>query len=1012
MNTRSVVRSLCLLAAASVPCVANAQSAGAAAAPGLAHLTQPLEAWRALHGPTWQIFGDPDTGFAQMLYGGNAAPAFLPRDDAQFIDLALSAVTQTSALLGIDASSLVPERAFFLPLGQIGSSDKVTVRLHQAISGVRVVGGYVNVLFDMQGRLLSVQTSGLPGLSSFDTRPGIDANRAARRATEAFRADTGLAASSVSTAELVIAQVERLKGRQGVLAWQVDARADLQDAQPEGFTYWIDARTGDVLRRESSIKNFDVTGTVVSNATPGLAPDTASNPPTQQAMKYLRVTSGSGNATTDANGNFTITGVNSPLAVTFTYNGTFNNVVNSAGASYTLTQTLQPNQGNTVVMNSAPTGTVTSQANAFRCVDHLRDWVRSVNPSDGTADFVVRSNTNLAQTCNAYYDGSSLNFFAPGGGCPNTAYSTVVSHENGHWLNDLYGTGNGSDGMGEGNADVWSMYSWETPIIAQDFFGPGTDIRTGLNTRQFCGDCCDGCYGEVHNDGEVWMGAAWKVRAHLQTTNGSAAGSLIANNIFLGWMNGYNQTQIKSVILTQWLTLDDNDGNLGNGTPHLADINQGFVDQGFPPFVPPYVTYGPVTLVQDQTCEGPSYPVTATIMANVAPPITSATLFWRSNGGAFSSVAMANSSGNDWTGSIPHVASPAKVEYYISATDNAAHSKTYPDTAPAALVGFTIGTPIVIFSDDFESAGDNGWTHGSVGDTSSSEDEWQHGTPLGRSGTSLGVSWTDPGAAASGTRCWGIDLGIGGSDGAYSPNVHPYLRSPVIDCSTSVGTQLRFKRWLTCEQGIYDHARILVNGTQVWTNPQSGHMLDTAWSTQTLDISALADGHASVTIQFDLMSDPGLQLGGWQIDDVTVLRYVAAPPCCAAANYCVTTPNSAGPGATIGWSGSTSIAANDFVLTASGCPANKLGLFIYGPNQSNLTLGNGIRCVGNPFFRLHAVNTTAGGTASFPVDYNNLPVGQPITPGSIENFQFWFRDPAAGGANSDLTNGLNAQFCP
>jgi hypothetical protein len=1013
MNTRVLARSLCLLAAASVPCVVSARSAGAAASPETpAHLAQPLEAWRALHGPTWQIVDDPGTGFAQMLYGGNAAPSFEPRDDAQFIDLAISAVTQTRALLGVDASSLVPERALFLPLGQIGSSDKVTVRLHQAIGGVPVVGGYVNVLFDTHGKLLSVQTSGLPGLSSFDVRPGIDADAARRRAAETFRADVGITASSVSTPALVIVQVERMKGRRGVLAWQVDARADLQDALPEGYTYWLDARTGAIVQRESSIKTFDVTGTVVSNATPGLAPDVATNPPTQQPMKYLTVTSGSGNATTDAIGHFTIPGVNSPLSVTFTYNGTFNHVLNNTGANYTLTQTLQPNQANTIVMNTPAVGTVTAQANAFNVVDHLRDWVRSVNPNDSTADFVVTSNTNLAQTCNAYYDGVSLNFYAPGGGCPNTAYSTVISHENGHWLNDLYGTGNGSDGMGEGNADVWSMYSWETPIIAQDFFGPGTDIRTGLNTRQFCGDCCGGCYGEVHADGEVWMGAAWKVRAHLQTTNGSASGSLIANDIFLGWMEGYNQTQIKSVILTQWLTLDDNDGNIGNGTPHLADINQGFVDQGFPPFIPPFITYGPVTSIPDQSCEGASYPVTATINANAAPPISSATLLWRANGGAFNSVPMTNTSGNDWTGSIPHVASPVKVDYYVTATDSAAHTRTYPDNAPTALLGFIVGTPIVLFSDDFESATDNGWTHGTVGDTSNPEDEWQHGTPLGRSGTSFGVQWTDPGAAASGTRCWGIDLGIGGSDGAYSPNVHPYLRSPVINCSSSIGTQLRFNRWLTCEQGIYDHARILVNGTQVWTNPQSGNFVDTAWSSQTVDISSIADGNASVTIQFDLQSDPGLELGGWQIDDVTLLRYVAAPPCCGASNYCVTTPNSAGPGATIGWSGTTSIAANNFVLTAAGCPANKLGLFIYGPNQSSLTLGNGIRCVGNPFFRLHAVTTTGAGTASYPVNYNTLPVGQPITAGSIENFQFWFRDPAAGGGNSDLSNGLNAQFCP
>src|SRR5204863_7678236 len=151
-------------------------------------------------------------------------------------------------------------------------------------------------------------------------------------------------------------------------------------------------------------------------------------------------------------------------------------------------------------------------------------------------------------------------------------------------------------------------------------------------------------------------------------------------------------------------------------------------------------------------------------------------------------------------GNIPAQVSPAHVDYYVTATDNAAHVKTYPDNAPTTLISFNIGLPVTIFSDNFESAGDNGWTHGSVGDTSNNQDEWQHGTPLGKSGSSFGVNWTDPAAAASGTRCWGIDLGIGGSDGAYSPNVHPYLRSPVINRSGSVGTTLRFQRWLTCDQ--------------------------------------------------------------------------------------------------------------------------------------------------------------------------------------------------------------------
>ena len=118
-------------------------------------------------------------------------------------------------------------------------------------------------------------------------------------------------------------------------------------------------------------------------------------------------------------------------------------------------------------------------------------------------------------------------------------------------------------------------------VVGQDFLGPGSNVRTGLNTHAFCGDKHPACYGEVHADGEPWMGAAWKVRNRLNITNGNAQGDLIANNIFLGWMNAYNQGEIKSLIESQWLALDDDDGNLNDGTPHFTDIDKGFRSQGF-----------------------------------------------------------------------------------------------------------------------------------------------------------------------------------------------------------------------------------------------------------------------------------------------------------------------------------------------------------------------------------------------------------------------------------------------
>lgn len=140
---------------------------------------------------------------------------------------------------------------------------------------------------------------------------------------------------------------------------------------------------------------------------------------------------------------------------------------------------------------------------------------------------------------------------------------------------------------------------------------------------------------------------------------------------------------------------------------------------------------------------------------------------------------------------------------------------------------------------------------------------------------------------------------------------------------------------------------------------------------------------------------------------------------CDAINYCPAAANSASAGAQIAYSGSLSVSANNFVLSVSGCPANVNGLFFYGPTQVHVPFGNGFRCVGigsSALFRLGPVaSTNVSGSMARPLDFTVPPASS--GPGQIAglstwNFQFWFRDPAAGGANFNLSNGLHVTFCP
>jgi len=963
-----------------------------------------LREWRSAHGEGWRVVAHEDTEKAELLFGASLEPSFQPTTDADFVALARGFVELTADLHGLNPLSLVEDAALWLPL--VGTTDKFTVRFLQEWDGVSVDGARLNVLMDTEGRLLSVHSTSLTDLEGLSVTPTYDEDSARSRAARAFSEEAQLEATRIGGAKLVIAQDRRGGARRARLAWSVEAIWQMEDTLPVGRTFFLDAITGGVIESRNLVHELDVTGTVVTLATPGTYPDAASNPATQMPAAYARVTSSAGTTYTDADGNFSFAGVTTPLDVTVDYTGLYNDVNNGAGSEHSVTQTAQPGQANTVVMNPSPTEYVTSQANAFVHCNKVREYVRAVVPGDDTADFVMTANVNQTSTCNAFFNGNSTNYYRAGGGCVNTGYSTVVSHEVGHWLNVLYGTGNGNDGMGEGNADVWAMYINDEALVGEDFCGSGCHVRNGENTNQFCGDCCGGCYGGVHADGEVWMGAAWKIRRNLNTTWGDDTGDAIADGLFMGWMNSYNQSQIKAIIETQWLTLDDNDGNIDNGTPHYGDIDAAFREQGFPGFELNLISFSDVTELPDTEVEAGPYTVTATITSLVAPPITGASLHYRVNGGALVEVLMGPSSSDSYAAQIPDVPSPARVEYYLSALDVAANTDTWPSGAPAVTAAFTIGEVQLLFADDFDGPNDGGWSHGSRGDTLNNEDDWERGTPQGLSGGGLGVAWSDPSAAASGTSCWGNDLGMGAENGAYNSLVHSYVRSPSLDCSGAVGTTLRFKRWLTVEKGSgNDFAKILVNGEVVWESSFEEHTQDTSWTQQEVDIAAQADGQSSVQVEFEIQTGWIRSLGGWNIDDFEL--YTLGPSggqCPTPIAYGTAKVNTNGWTPIISSTGTPSVTSGDFAINMDmGMPSQPVILISSASASSNPFMG-GTLWIAPPVTRHGVQFLDALGSVSYPFAVDGAMVG------TTQYFQLWYRDPPdAFGVG--LSGGLEVTYC-
>lgn len=134
---------------------------------------------------------------------------------------------------------------------------------------------------------------------------------------------------------------------------------------------------------------------------------------------------------------------------------------------------------------------------------------------------------------------------------------------------------------------------------------------------------------------------------------------------------------------------------------------------------------------------------------------------------------------------------------------------------------------------------------------------------------------------------------------------------------------------------------------------------------------------------------------------------VTCPP---VVRYCNAQPTPSGFTARIDYLGSQVVPDNDFTLFCSNAPVNTFGLFYYGVFPANAPGGDGIICVGAPFYRLPPVQADFLGQAFYQYDLTQPPAaGALITAGSSWNFSFWFRQMSPAGYN--FSDAISVPFC-
>ncbi|HEX3130562.1 MAG TPA: hypothetical protein VH394_24705 [Thermoanaerobaculia bacterium] len=269
---------------------------------------------------------------------------------------------------------------------------------------------------------------------------------------------------------------------------------------------------------------------------------------------------------------------------------------------------------------SGGAGNTHSARTQFYQVNRIKEVGRAWLPSNTWLTQQLTVNVNLNQTCNAYWNGSTLNFFRSGGGCGNTGEIAAVSlHEYGHGLDSNDGNGAATEGgTGEAYGDLTAAIALHSSCIGPGFrtsncsgYGDACTSCTGVRdidwakhasntpatvsnfTQVRCSAGSGPCGKEVHCESYVPSQAVWDFANRDLPNPGSGTAWTVLDRLWylsratstrsFTCTTGGTFTSNGCTAGNWWKTMravDDDDGNLANGTPHGGALFAAFNRHG------------------------------------------------------------------------------------------------------------------------------------------------------------------------------------------------------------------------------------------------------------------------------------------------------------------------------------------------------------------------------------------------------------------------------------------------
>ena len=545
------------------------------------------------------------------------------------------------------------------------------------------------------------------------------------------------------------------------------------------WRFVADPVTGEILHEHNEILHADVDVQVMANRTNEFSMECGIE--IIAPLPHARVTVGGNVYVANELGIATIPNAGSdPVTVNAEARTRWFNVDNGAGD---VGVTIPSGGTGTAVVNFANSSdTQRAYANTIFFAEEVRNFTLQYNSSypviSTQENFTI--NTGVSGTCNAYYDGGSINFYNAGGGCANTAFDVIIHHEYGHHLVNTAGSGQGA--YGEGAGDTCGVLITGDPRLAVGFYQNqcNSGIRNADNNCSYSPSGCSSCGSAIHTCGQLISGMTWEVREQL-----IAAGkpTSIIESIFFNSVPLHNGTAINEAIVIDWLTLDDDNGNILDGTPNYAQISGGCGAKGLPGpelqlLVFEFPDGRPSTV---DPAAGATFTVDVLPLGDNPAP-SNARIYFRENGSVWQNQIMQNQGGGSYLASLPATECGTAIDWYVSANSGST-PVTSPANAPAdSYEALSVVDIVIGYEDDFEKS-ISGWVI--VNDPGLAAGGWERGNPNGTS------TRGEPDSAYEGDFCLLTENGNGNfdvDDGCTT------ITSPAID-ATDPGSQVKYARW-------------------------------------------------------------------------------------------------------------------------------------------------------------------------------------------------------------------------